>query len=342
MIKNQTRKTEQALRTEHRRRVTSRTKAVFVLLAIALLATETPAAATGGDSPWGPVSEPETPASADEPSESGAGPSDPGASDILDELLPEAVTSVGIGSELVTTTSGGLTVALSIDSATTSDRATLDTGDTILQDVIGDVDLTIRPLDAGFAVVAKIESIRSTHQLRFDAILPTGSILELADDGSIDVVGEDGFTIGTFKAPWATDASGNSINTYYTLDGATIVQVIEPTIEAEYPLMADPEWNWGWVSGTIYFNRSETYQICHQPLNAVSILMLLITELIRRIPRVGRIIALIPGGIGAIASIVDQAVCSWFLGNVQLCLKIKIRTVPPDVSPGSHWGSYCT
>lgn len=238
------------------------------------------------------------------------------------------------------TTADGMTVALEVGSADMKNRVLQTNGNTLVQDVFADVDLTIISLDAGFSVVAEIESRTSPHQIRFDTSIPNGALLELADDGSIDAIGQDGLPIGTFEIPWAKDASGNSVETFYELDGNTIVQTIVPEDGTQYPITADPTWRWGWVSGTIYFNRSETYHICHQPLNAVAILMTLISALIKRIPRLGRIIAGIPGGIGFVASVVDAVICRLVLDNVRLCLKIKLGLF--GVSAGTHSGRYCT
>ena len=237
-------------------------------------------------------------------------------------------TRIGIGSALVTTTSGDMTVGLSMDDALTTERVTSTTGDTLLQDVLDGVNLAIKTQDTGFSIIAEIQSLSSPHEIGFDASIPTGAVLELLEDGSIDVIDENGLTIGSFAPPWAKDAAGNSISTHYRLVGTTIVQTIAASETTEYPVIADPEWTWGWISGTIYFNRSETYHICHQPLNAVAILMTLISALAKQIPRLGRLIAGIPGGVGFIASVVDAAVCGWFLGSVTICLKIKIGGVP--------------
>ncbi|WP_405787196.1 hypothetical protein OG753_04075 [Streptomyces sp. NBC_00029] len=46
--------------------------------------------------------------------------------------------------------------------------------------------------------------------------------------------------------------------TSYSLDGNTLVQTIETGPDTAYPVVADPHYTWGIISGTVYFNKSET------------------------------------------------------------------------------------
>ncbi len=185
----------------------------------------------------------------------------------------EAVTSIGTGARVVSSTLGEVSVA--IDMAGLADRPRISNADgtTTVDEAMGGVDLTIRTDSTGFAVSAELASVTSLHQLRFDVSLPAGATLELVDDGSIDVVDADGFTTGTFKAPWARAADGTVVETSYTVEGRTIVQSVATVDEALYPVVADPEFEWGIFSGTIYFNRSETGWICFSAYTALTSMM---------------------------------------------------------------------
>ena len=105
--------------------------------------------------------------------------------------------------------------------------------------------------DTGFSVAAELESVESPHELRFDVSVPDDAILALTEDGSIDLIDEDGFTIGTFAVPWATAVDGSDIATSYHLDGQTIVQIVNTVTSELYPIIADPKFTWGWINGTI-------------------------------------------------------------------------------------------
>ncbi|WP_031155363.1 hypothetical protein [Streptomyces erythrochromogenes] len=63
---------------------------------------------------------------------------------------------------------------------------------------------------------------------------------------------------GHIDAPWAKDANGKAVPTSYRLDGNTLVQTIETGPDTAYPVVADPHYTWGIISGTVYFNKSET------------------------------------------------------------------------------------
>ena len=181
----------------------------------------------------------------------------------------EPITNVGTGTRAVSSTLAGLSVAVDMVGLAGKERTSNADGTTAIDDVTGGVNLTIQTDSTGFAVSAELAAVTSLHQLRFDVSLPDGATLELDDDGSIDVVDADGFTIGAFKAPWARAADGTVVETSYTVEGRTIVQSVATADEALYPVVADPEFDWGWVTGTIYFNRAETALICFSAYTAL-------------------------------------------------------------------------
>ena len=67
----------------------------------------------------------------------------------------------------------------------------------------------------------------------------------------------------------ARAADGTVVETSYTVEGRTIVQSVATADEALYPVVADPEFDWGILSGTIYFNRFETGLICFNAYTAL-------------------------------------------------------------------------
>ncbi|MDR1790522.1 MAG: hypothetical protein LBR20_02490 [Propionibacteriaceae bacterium] len=50
--------------------------------------------------------------------------------------------------------------------------------------------------------------------------------------------------IAVINAPWAIDAEGNPLDTYYEIDDDGITQVIETDENTHYPVTADPWWDW--------------------------------------------------------------------------------------------------
>ena len=199
-------------------------------------------------------------------------------------------------------------------------------GTTAIDDVTGGVNLTIQTDSTGFAVSAELAAVTSLHQLRFDVSLPDGATLELDDDGSIDVVDADGFTIGAFKAPWARAADGTVVETSYTVEGRTIVQSVATADEALYPVVADPEFDWGWVTGTIYFNRAETGLICFSAYTALTNMMAVAP--VWAVSVIGTLIA-------AMLLVVTIYACS--VTALGKCVKIKTT-----LTMSTHSGDRCT
>lgn len=68
-----------------------------------------------------------------------------------------------------------------------------------------------------------------------------GATPQLRDDGSVSLLGVDGEPFGFVEAPWATDASGAPVATHYVVDDQMLIQVVEPTADTQFPVVADPD-----------------------------------------------------------------------------------------------------
>ena len=209
---------------------------VFILTALALSAVGLSTAAANDDIMSNLQDPPDAPVTTEDSSEFET-------PEVLSQAVVDVVTNVGTGTELVNTTAGNKTVSIEVVGADQQDRITDPRGATLIRDVIGDVDLEIAVLETGFAIVARLESAESPHELRFNVSLPEGAILGLNDDGSIDVIDSDGFSIGTFAVPGASDANGSDVPTVYSIEGNAIVQTVGMVSEDLYPVSADPEFN---------------------------------------------------------------------------------------------------
>ena len=96
--------------------------------------------------------------------------------------------------------------------------------------------------------------------------LKTSPGLELHGDGKgFALTRTDGahtLHLGRIDAPWAFDANGKSLATYYELHGNRLIQHVETT-NATFPIVADPSFSLGydWRAGVIAYwkyNRTET------------------------------------------------------------------------------------
>ncbi len=161
----------------------------------------------------------------------------------------------------------------------------------------------------------------------FPLSLPATAAVQLQADGGAAVTSQ-GRLLGVFEKPWARDAAGRSLQTSYrlatTASGATaLVQTID-TRHASFPVTADPKFTWGWVSGTVYFNKSET----------------------RRIATGASIASWIPNPYAVIGG---RSIAAWASIAVATnrCIKFKVSAFSAilagsGATPGYYTGGYCT
>lgn len=95
--------------------------------------------------------------------------------------------------------------------------------------------------ELGVQMLTTIADESAPTSYEYTLALEPGLTLQLVDGGA-EVTDTDGRTVMTVTAPWAKDAAGQSIPTHYTVDGNTLVQVVEHTSvsDAVYPVVADP------------------------------------------------------------------------------------------------------
>jgi hypothetical protein len=107
------------------------------------------------------------------------------------------------------------------------------------------------------ATVITLKNAAAPTKYDFTLHLPQTDRAVLIPDGRVLVAAPDGTILGAFQQPWAKDATGRSLDTKYVLSGSVLSQIID-TSGAVFPVTADPHYTWGWISGTIYFNKAET------------------------------------------------------------------------------------
>ncbi|MGP9761243.1 hypothetical protein [Corynebacterium sp. AOP12-C2-36] len=88
-----------------------------------------------------------------------------------------------------------------------------------------------------------LEGPDSPREHRFDMDVPAGGQMVKNPDGSVDVLDADGNIVEHVKAPWAYDASGRPVDTYYEVDNETgeLIQVVDPQHATALPILADPD-----------------------------------------------------------------------------------------------------
>jgi hypothetical protein len=163
----------------------------------------------------------------------------------------------------LTSSQGVLKVGLPItDAAASGTRA--GTGTLVYQDKAMNLDVAAQIVADGARALVVLNSSQSPQSFTFPLSLPAGVSAVEDGEGGFDLVraggpaGAAGFSVGSIAAPWAKDATGQAVPTRYSLNGSELVQTVQPGSNVQYPIVADPRYTWGYVSGTVYYNRSET------------------------------------------------------------------------------------
>jgi hypothetical protein len=162
------------------------------------------------------------------------------------------------GNGVAVTTAFGTEIRVGLPAGgSTRDAVQLSPGTAIYTGAAPSTSLAVQPLEAdGFRALIVIEDEKAPSSFRFPVKLPAGAHLETQEDGTVNIIDGNGKPAGHFDVPWAVDSTGAAVPTSLEVQGHTIVQVVEHS--QNYPVVADPHYTWGWISGTVYFNKSET------------------------------------------------------------------------------------
>ncbi len=135
----------------------------------------------------------------------------------------------------------------------------------------------VEPGGSGFRILTVVGADSSVRQFAYEAH-QDGKRLSFirTEDGAIhigDGNAKEYTSFGAVDEPWAYDADGSVVETWYEIsaDGKTLIQNISPTAAAVYPLVADPAYTFwagqldcSWGSCTFYLERVKTYYLQDQ------------------------------------------------------------------------------
>ena len=91
-----------------------------------------------------------------------------------------------------------------------------------------------------FRSLIHIPNLESNGEFEFS--FSNDMTLSSLPDGGVTVRDNKGDILGTLDAPWAIDATGASVKTWYEIRQSTIVQHVAPTSSTQFPVVADPFW----------------------------------------------------------------------------------------------------
>lgn len=191
------------------------------------------------------------------------------ASPVIEEAAPieaqrEAVAGNTVTVAPVDPTASAVTVTLptSADAQVTSEEGLLALAD--------DANSSIVPVvldDGSVAIHSVLHNAAAPTAYDYKIDLPTGATLQIdADNGGAIAFNENGAPVLFVAAPWATDANGRGVDTYYTVEGGTLTQHVAVDAETAYPVVADPwlgvnlvaGWDWTWTSSGWKLNVNPT------------------------------------------------------------------------------------
>jgi hypothetical protein len=101
-------------------------------------------------------------------------------------------------------------------------------------------DASITPDEANGRYLITAQDAQASNDYHFQLSTPAGSHAVLNRDGGVDLVNPDGQVTQAIAAPWAYDATGKPVPTYFTVQGSTLTQHIQPGPDSIYPILADP------------------------------------------------------------------------------------------------------
>lgn len=169
-----------------------------------------------------------------------------------------AAVSVDPAEGLTVAGPGGAEIGLAVAGQTES-TGVVDSGNVVFTDTAPSTSIVARPISRGAQALIVIDGADAPAEFVFPVEVAGAAVqLRRLPDGEVAVVRAGQPTpVATIAPAWATDARGRQVPTHFELRGSSLVQVVEHR-GASYPVVADPKYTWGYVSGTTFYNRKET------------------------------------------------------------------------------------
>lgn len=105
----------------------------------------------------------------------------------------------------------------------------------------GGVDVAVQLMDEGSTRIQTIiPDADAPTQYTYDIQIGDGGTVQILPDGGALFLDADGEFAGGAAAPWAMDADANPVPTWYTTDGTNLVQHVDTSKAATFPVVADP------------------------------------------------------------------------------------------------------
>lgn len=96
--------------------------------------------------------------------------------------------------------------------------------------------------EQGVQMLTTIANEGASSTFAYEIDLSVGETLELVPSGAAVVVDSAGETVLAFGEPWASDAEGKEVETWFEVNGSTLTQVVDHASDEDvtYPVVSDP------------------------------------------------------------------------------------------------------
>lgn len=101
----------------------------------------------------------------------------------------------------------------------------------------------------GYRIISTIGSSDSPTAFSYDVDLPHDTRMDETAD-LIYMVGPSEEVLATLEVPWARDANGLDVHTYFTWSEGVLTQHVELTGSETFPVLADPAWSYSYSYNT--------------------------------------------------------------------------------------------
>ncbi|GAA2174164.1 hypothetical protein GCM10009846_19060 [Agrococcus versicolor] len=169
--------------------------------------------------------------------------------EVVPGQISEHVTVPTAADELVTLEADGVSVAFHQPGSSDATAVVGGSGTVSFVDDGAPFDTHVQVLESPDAAVLS-EGVRSLIEIqdptaprtyRYPVTLDAGTALEVADDGSVRGTRGDELVL-VVPPPWALDARGIVVPSWYEIQGDEIVQTVQFSASHAFPVTADPVW----------------------------------------------------------------------------------------------------
>jgi hypothetical protein len=120
----------------------------------------------------------------------------------------------------------------------------------------------------GARVLTAYQQPQASYVSRTTFDLPAGTVPEERPNGDWYLM-LNGTPVGVILAPWAKDASGQSLATAYRWSGNTLEQTVHVPADATFPVVADPAWEYTYTAVLKVGSVADLHKRLHSCFNCI-------------------------------------------------------------------------